>query len=172
MPPILRVSEESERKNFVKTLRLLCGRDAQAAVAHADAREALIRSRRDGHRSAAGRILDRVGEQVGDHLADAIAVPDQRQRMTRRGELEPVTRGLRREEVHLLLQELVQVERFEREREAPRLQPLQIEEVVDQPGQALGLADDRLEVATGRVLVEVVMQQELREAEDGRQRGA
>ena len=92
--------------------------------------------------------------------------------MTRRGELEPVTRGLRREDVHLVLQEIIQVERFEREREAPGLQPLQIEEVVDQPGQALGLADDRLEVATGRVLVEVMVQQELREAEDGRQRGA
>ena len=110
-------------------LRLLSGRDAQARVAHADAGEALIRTRRERHRSAARRILDRVGEQVGDHLADAIAIPDQRERMTRRGELEPVTRGLRREDVHLVLQEIIQVERFEREREAPGLQPLQIEVV-------------------------------------------
>ena len=151
VPPISRVSEESTRKKRVKTCACCAGGDAESGVGHLHAGEALARGGRDRHGAAGGRVLDRVGEQVGDDLPDAVAVADHRQRLVRRGELELVGRGLRREELDLVLEQLGELERLEREREAPGLDLLHVEEVVDERRQPLRLAVDRLQVALARV---------------------
>ena len=83
-----------------------------------------------------------------------------------------MVRGLRGEDLDLVLEQRCQLERLEREREAPGLDLLHVEEVVDQRRQPLRLAVDRLQVAPARVVVEVVVHQQLREAEHARERRA
>ena len=173
VPPISRVSEESTRKNRVKTCACWSGRDAEARVAHLHAGEALARDGRDRHGAAGGRVLDRVGEQVGDHLPDAVAVADHRQRLvaacrTRAGG----SSACAAKSSTSCSSSAAELERLEREREAPGLDLLHVEEVVDERRQALRLAVDRLQVAPARVLVEVVVHQQLREAEHARERCA
>ena len=65
--------------------------------------------------------------------------------------------GLRGEQRDLVLEQRTELERLEREREAPGLDPLQVEEVVDERRQTLGLAVNRLDVALPRVLVEILV---------------
>ena len=62
-------------------------------------------------------------------------------------------------------EQLAELERLEREREAPGLDLLHVEEVVDEGGQPLRLAVDRLQVAAAGVVVEVVVHEQLGEAE-------
>ena len=136
-------------------LRLLPGRDAEPGIADADADDPVRAGCGDRHRAARGRVLDRVGQQVGEHLPDAVAVADQRERLAGRSELDPLTAGLRRAQFHLVVDEVGQLERLEGQREAPGLDLLQIEEVVDECRQPLRLALDRLGVAPARVVVEI-----------------
>ena len=136
VPPIARVSEESARKNRLKTCFCWFGRDAETGIRDADACKALARRRRDRHGAAGRRVLDGVREQIRDHLADAAAVADHRERLVRQLEDEPVARRLGGEQLDLLGQQGAQLERLERECEAPGFDPLDVEEIVDQLREA------------------------------------
>ena len=105
--------------------------------------------------------------------ADAVAVADHRAAARpAASSSSAVVRRLRREELDLVLEQLAELERLEREREAPGLDLLQVEEVVDERRQPLRLAVDRLQVALARVLVEVLVHEQLGEAEHARERRA
>ena len=106
VPPISRVSEESTRKKRVKTCACWSAGMPRPESLTCTRAKPSRGDRRDRHGAAGGRVLDRVGEQVGDHLPDAVAVADHRERLVRRVELEPVIRGLRREELDLVLEQL------------------------------------------------------------------
>ncbi len=128
--------------------------------------------RRDRDAAAGRRVLDGVREQVRDDLSDAAAVADQLERRARGLEDESMNPGLGREQLDLLRQELAQLERLEREREAPGVHLLHVEEIVDQAREAARLAVHGREIALARHLVEVALQEQLDEAEDAGERRA
>ena len=87
-------------------------------------------------------------------------------------QLDLVRPALTGKEVDLLAQHRCEVEGLERECELTFLDPLQIEEIVDQPRQARCLAVNRRRVAPSLFLVDVAVDEELGEADDARKRRA
>src|SRR6267143_913262 len=52
----------------------LVRRDAQPGIGDADEREAAFRAGRQGHHASVWRVLDRVVDQVADHLDQAVSI--------------------------------------------------------------------------------------------------
>ena len=172
VPPIARVSEESTRKKRVKTCAFWSFGMPRP--------ESLTVTRAKPSRGTAVIV---TAPPAGEYLIAlesrlAITWPMRLRSPTIASGSSGVSnsswwlRGLRREELDLVLEQLAELERLEREREAPGLDLLHVEEVVDQGRQALRLAVDRLQVAASGVVVEVVMHEQLGEAEHARERRA
>jgi hypothetical protein len=90
--------------------------------------------------------LDRVADEVDQHLPDAMRVADQVVGERRRhgaGELEPLVHGARREEVGHLLQLLAEVERHPLDDHLARLDLREVEDVVDDRQEAVCRGLDR-----------------------------
>ena len=94
MPPCFRVVEESAWSKMLEDLRALRGRNADSTVAHRqrDWNQAAVRAgHREGkhHLTALGK-LDRVVEQIDEHLPQPKRIADHAHGGRRRG-LEPET---------------------------------------------------------------------------------
>ena len=152
--------------------RLLDRGNSEPRIADGDTDAAVLPLCRHLNRAARRRILDRVREQVRNHLRHTVALADDLEGLAGGGQTDLVGVALSGERLDLLFERLRQVERLEREREAPFLDPLEVEEVVDQARQPSRLAVDRLEVAAARLRVELPMDEQLGEAEDACERRA
>jgi hypothetical protein len=121
------------------------GGHARAAVGDLDDHPALARARGDLDRRAGGRVLQRVVDQVDQHLLDRDVVdPHQRQVGGKaRGDRpagQPAVEVAQRR-AHDVVQRLP----FPPQHQPARLQPRHVQQVVDQAVHPLGLGVDRVE---------------------------
>ena len=119
--------------------------DAGALVEHLDGDAVGAAPRAHLDRAAARRVAHRVLEQVGDHLVHALGIAVG-------GEVGGVDRHRHRDlgRVQLLLADRVREERLDPElgaveRHRARLEPGQVEELLDQAAQPLDLGEHRAE---------------------------
>ena len=120
--------------------------------------------------TAVGRVLDRVREQVTDDLRQSAGIAAHVQWPLGEVDREAVLRALRRVQLRLLVQQRRQVDPLGRQVDALVLDPLHLEEVLEQRGQPARLRVDDPEVVTPRRCVELALQQERREPEHARER--
>ena len=132
--------------------------------------------RRHGDRSASGRELDRVVEQVPEDLSDLLAVGGGGERLVRHVEHEPVPvdDGALLHTRDGVRDNSAEVGRGEVDLHVPGLEPRDAEQRVDDRRQPLCLGGDVLEERLPLVLPEqdVAPEQRLGEAVDGGQRRA
>ena len=126
----------------------------------------------DAHGLGLRRVLERVLEQVHEHALDLHGVDPDGDRLLRKLDVDASTRLARlRERLHDQVVHRPDV-RFRPERAG--LQAGQIEQVVDQPGEALSFTEDRrgeLPLVL-RVDLEIVACERARRSQDGHQRRA
>ena len=131
----------------LEDVRQLGRLDADARVGHLDPRPVRRRRHVDRDRAAARRELDRVGDEVGDDLADALRVvadPDRRDgEMQLDGDAAPLCRG--RALLDGRLDGRPQVVRPQVEQDQPRIELRELEQVLGQPVEPLDLLAARLE---------------------------
>ena len=116
-------------------MRQLFLRDARAGIRYRDSNEVTVRGRRHGNLSSARRKLDRVSDEVREHLADALGVSADGRNLLRHrdGELEPC---LLHERTHRLQRPFDQHRRIDRQlihRQASRLDARHVEQILDEP---------------------------------------
>src|SRR5579859_5184706 len=109
----------------------IVGWNARPLVHHAEERLALVQSRRENHRFILWRVLERVGEQIGEHLPNAIHVHLQLDR--RFGHLQQ-DRPFRRRALLLrdLAADLHQVGPLRTQRQLARFDARDVEQVIYQ----------------------------------------
>src|SRR5262249_39268571 len=151
------------------TLKLLW--DAYPFVLDADTDDAVLAHALDADDSPLGRVLDRVREQVRNHLREPVRVAVHRQRRRRQRDVEQVLGALAREEVGLLADDGAHVDEVPRDRELPLLEALHVEEVVDERSEAPGLCLDDPQILAALLVGHVPLEQDGREAEHARERG-
>ena len=144
--------------------------DADALVLDADADDVVVSLAGDAHDAAARRILDRVREQVRDHLGEAIGVAAHGQRRRRQRDVEQVLRALAREELRLFAHDGTDVDQLFRDRELALLEPLDVEEVVDEGAEAAGLRLDDVEVLAPLLVRHLPLEKHRGEPEHARER--
>ena len=135
----------SARPNFSKMQRLLVARDPRAGVAHRDPHAAVRRDGRDPHLAAVRRVLDRVLDQVAEHLPQPLAVAaDRRQRAAnRRDDRHVLLRERRR--LDGLADDSAEIDVLEAVAERPRLDPRGVEDVADERREPRRLVADQRE---------------------------
>src|SRR5205823_14321116 len=108
---------------------LLVGRDSEALIAHPD--PCLVTDERGAHahEAALRRVLDRIREEIPDHLGEAVTVAEDDERVVGRIELELVVRALRRVEHDLCCEQIVQIGLLELQLDRPLLDPLDVEQI-------------------------------------------
>src|SRR5215203_5453011 len=158
-------------EEFRKDLWLLAGRDAYPLVANLHADRSVLGLGRDLDDPALRGVLDRIRDQVPDHLAKPVRVSHHRKRLRAHFDRELVLRALLAVELRLLAEQGDHVHQLLRALEAALLDAAHVEEVVDQFGEPAGLGIDDPEVVAPRLRVEVARQEELCEAEHARERG-
>ena len=131
---------------------------------------------RQRHATAVGE-LDRIRQQVLQDLLEALLVADHGRRRVvfdRHDELECLVGRQRREGALQRVDEPLHREEFRMEFQAPRLDPGQVEDVVDQRQQVVARAVDRLRELQllGRQVAPAVLAQQLREDQRAVQRRA
>ena len=126
---------------FLENARLEFLRDAGPLVTHPDPDLLCPPLDADRDLAAHGRELDRVGEQVGDDLGEPIAVGEHSALVRCLVEPEAHTKVVREGAIgfHGLFQQGTQFEIFEMKDDLASLDPLQVEDVVDQPHQPLAV---------------------------------
>ena len=110
------------------------------------------------------RVLHGVGEQVDRRLQQHVAIGQhaQVQRAELAGQRDLLLLGRRLHDADRLVQQLVERQRRLVDRHDARLDPRQVQQVVDQPLQAVGLAvDDAQELLAGRVVVGFAIDEQL-----------
>src|SRR5262245_17261590 len=144
--------------------------DAKAVVLHPDPR--LVSELRCAylHLAAAGRVLDRVREEIADDLCEAVAVSPDDDRFADPIEAEPVRLALRGVERHLRREQLVEVELLDVQLERLRLDALEVEKIVEERRQTPRLRPDHLEIARHLVRRKITLEHQRREAQDARER--
>ena len=118
--------------------------DAGAVVG--DGEHRLAGERLDTHHHPGGRVLHRVLDQVRSHLTEPVAVGRHRCRDGRgdRPQQQPALGRIGHEPVDGHLGQLTEIERFELEREARRLQLGEVEQIGHQPLEPPRLRRDHL----------------------------
>src|SRR5207342_2414646 len=86
-------------------------RDTEPGVGHREHGATVALAHEDQYYAALWRVLDRMREQVSDHLGEAVAVAVDDQRVVRHVEHELVRLRVREEQSRLLARELDEVER-------------------------------------------------------------
>ena len=163
-------------RNLSKIACCSAGGDAGAVVAHVDAQEASGLRQRDLH-PALARVaeLHRVGEQVEHHLHDAVEVRGHHRHALRhlRAQLDALFLEQLAHRRDRVLDDFLHVHRTGMPLDVARLELGDVEDLVDQPRQALAFLDDDAELARalGRLEVRVVAQ-DLREGADRGERRA
>src|SRR3954469_12464473 len=157
-------------EEFRKDLMLLAGRDAHPLVANLDPDRAVLRLGGDLDDPSLWRILDRVRDQVSDHLTQAVRISEDGKRLRTDLDRELMLRALLAVQHRLLAEQCDHVHELLRPLEAALLDPPDVEEVVDQLGEAASLCVDDSQVMAPRLGVEVPREQKLREAEDSGER--
>ena len=147
------------------------GRDADAVVADADVDLSTVHGACDHDLPAVGRVLDRVAEQVGDHLRDAVRVAlDHRPAL---GVADDDVTGARGAcAVGGVFEQRGQVRLLQVQRQPAGLDAVQVEHVVDHAVETVGVLVDVAGVALGLVEGHVLVADHLAETRDADQRGA
>ena len=126
----------------------------------------------DADDAARRRVLDRVREQVPDHLREAVAVAVDHDGLVGQLEHELVRVEVREEEPRLLVRQLDQVDGRAVEPHRAAFEQLHVEEVACERRQPTRLRVDDLEIAALLVRRKVALEQQRREAEHRRERRA
>ena len=150
------------------------GRDPAARVPDREARASLFgigRAGRDRDRAQAGRELDRVAEQVHEHLDDPIGVDRDRQTLIHvGGHRQAVLRGVHLDDLDRIRHQRGGPDRGELELHGTRVHALNVEHVVDQADQPVGVGHGELEHALGlrgQLAEDAALQQAERAADRG-----
>ena len=157
-----------------KDALLILRGDADAGVDHLDARDLAAVVEPQGHAAGVGEAHG-VAQQVDEDLPEPLGVGIHVGRHAPAGlqvEDEPLGFGLRRNHSHQVVQELVHRQRGKVEPQAPGLDAGQIEQAVDQPVHVLAAAVDGVERGAACALHLVVLEQNLRVAQDAVERRA
>ena len=143
MPPTPRVRFGSSRKNFSKIRP--CSEGGIPSPRSETTKRTRAARRLDSHldEAAVGRVLDRVVDEVDEHLAHLVRIRRDRRRARRhvQGELDPGREVRTRRRDHGPRQRTA-VTALDRDVEHPGVEPARPEDVVDDPRQALRLARD------------------------------
>ena len=158
----------------VEDRRPAIGRHAGSGVDDRESRLAPLPALdRDADAALIGE-LDRVAGEIGENLAQALAVrahEARRRGAERRGDLDAFALGSGREQFHHAFDQLAQIDRLDDEIEMAGLDLREIEDLVDERDQRAARTADRLDVA--RILgIERGLAQEVGHAEDAADRGA
>src|SRR5262249_22451447 len=152
---------------------LLVDGDPEALVANVEDHVALVRLDADLDHAAIRRVLDRVLDEVDEHLPDLVAVGlDERHAVGDAVTDLHARRGVRAGRLDDALDQLGGVEGLRLEVEPAGVELARQQNLVDDPAKALGLVGDQRDEAVTAALVEgeVVSEQRLRGAVDGGQR--
>ncbi|MEZ5263509.1 MAG: hypothetical protein R2755_17480 [Acidimicrobiales bacterium] len=149
------------------------GIDAVTLVAHPQLHGAVLGRARHADRTARSVVLDGVAQQVEQHLQQPLAVGGGEALRWHRADVDAHAGpfGERRGEAHRGGQCVAHLDRLDREVDRARLDPGDVEDLVDQVEQVAAGPDD---VLGGLLLVggERLELQQLPEAQDGVERGA
>ena len=147
------------------------GCDADSVVLHRNLDRTVACLAHDLDLAAVGRILDRVAEQVGNHLDQSVCISahEREREIEVRDEVMPL--GCNLCALDRVFEDAVQVDRTQLEVDLARLHAVQVEHLSDHPIQPHGVAVD----VTGEPLdvrdVEIVVADQLAEALDADQGG-
>ena len=127
------------------------GRDADAAVAHADLELAVPLARRQLHASAVRRVLDRVREQVAEDLLQPDRIGVDHQRILRKGDRQLLAAGARhrRHRVRRFRDRLPHGEATLAQLDLAAADARDVEQLVDDPHHVAGLTLDDGQLALG-----------------------
>ena len=179
VPPYLRVVDPSACSKGAKICSSLSAWNADAGVLHANVERQVAVVERLGHvhvqrHLAALGELDRVAEQVREHLPQAQRIGDDPLRHRRRhavDELEPLLMGAQRHRLDRIAEHLADLDRDRIDLEHPGLDLGEVEDVFDHAQQRVGAHLDQIEILTLLGLERGVAQQ-LRHADDAIHRRA
>src|SRR4029453_5461039 len=116
----------------------LLGRDSEALVSHGEARVFAAYIHADGHRSSVRRVLDRVFDEVDEHLPHLVPISGDEWDMVWGVDLQryPLRRVCSRR-LHDALYQFDGVERLEFEVEPPCFELVRQQDFVDDPAETL-----------------------------------
>ncbi len=136
---------------FFKDPPVVLRRDAAALVAHGEADRARGRLGRERHTLRGDRELDRIREQVRQHLERAITIGAHRRQFVGQHQIDrdTATGGKRRDALRGGAAQLAGVKRHAPKRNRPLLDLGDIENVVDQPDQPLAVVERNREQLAG-----------------------
>ena len=138
--------------------------DPVAGVGDLDLDAAVRRLGEHGHRAVGRRVADRVLDQVEQHALDLLGVRARRLLLAHVGAHADALRvGLGAQRVDRLLDELVERHLLERPLDVARLQPRQLEQVVDQPREHVDVRAHLPEIAAPGLRVDDVVADRLGE---------
>ena len=131
---------------LAEDLLLDVGGNPDPLVVDADEHPPVLALALDLDDPAVGRVLDCVRKQIRDHLRKAVLVPADGERRLGQRHLEQVVRALAGEQLGLLAEDAPHVHQILRERQLPLVEPLRVEEVVDERREPASLRVDDAEV--------------------------
>src|SRR4029077_2827447 len=118
------------------------GRNADAVIANSDIHLSVSDVGTDDHLSAFGRVLDRIGQQVADHLDQSVGVgvDDGEGLVELSAERVTVTGSPGTVDDHAY--QRVHIDRLRLDVDLSRLHPVEVQHLVDHPVQSLGIVED------------------------------
>ena len=140
--------------------------DPEAAVGDLQANVPVAAGGRNPNPGAGRRVAQRVVEQDPQHLGDALRIALELDLLRTQVERDVglVARGGRRELGRDLARELADVGRLRPQLQRARLQPREVEQLDGEPVHPVHLAADLLQERAPRLLVEILVGEQLEEA--------
>ena len=128
-------------------------RDAGTIVVHRDLDRSRDLVRRNGDRGSVGGVLDRVLDQIDQHLRDLDVVEAQQRQIGFDGDGQRVTSGARRKARSHVDDELVDIVPVLLRPQRASLDPGEIEQIADHEREPIGLFIDRLQEVPPRLRI-------------------
>ena len=155
-------------------LALLVDRDADAGVGDGDPRERAVLHDADRHRAAGVGELDRVRDQIVEHLREPVGVRAHgRSAVELEAEVDFALGRARPRRLDRGRRDVVEADVGEHELEPVRLDLRDEQQILDEPLEPVGAAADHVEVHPARLAeARLLVAEHLEKAGDGRQRRA